>query len=64
MGVIERGLLFIYVVKDLEGSTTMCGAIVGVTVLTELPIFHYAGYTASPVLLPPMALTVHPPPLI
>jgi hypothetical protein len=43
MGVIERGLLFIYVIQDLKGSTTLCGAIVGVTVLFELPIFHYAG---------------------
>eukprot|EP01062_Namystynia_karyoxenos_P053238 TRINITY_DN43021_c0_g1_i1.p1 TRINITY_DN43021_c0_g1~~TRINITY_DN43021_c0_g1_i1.p1 ORF type:complete len:549 (+),score=175.27 TRINITY_DN43021_c0_g1_i1:152-1648(+) len=41
IGVVER-LLFIYVENDLGGNTTLCGLIVLVTVIPELPIFHNA----------------------
>ena len=43
MGLIER-LLFIFIVKDpsiggLGGNASLCGYVVGVTVIFELPIF-------------------------
>jgi MFS transporter, PPP family, 3-phenylpropionic acid transporter len=36
--------LFLYLQNDLGASTKLCGFTVGVTVLMELPIFHYAEY--------------------
>ena len=42
MGVVERGLLFVYLLR-LGASTTLCGLTVGVTVILELPIFWYSG---------------------
>jgi len=42
MGVIEKGLLFVYLINSLGASTTLCGAVVGVTVIFELPVFHYS----------------------
>mmetsp|Transcript_2749 Transcript_2749/g.4471 ORF Transcript_2749/g.4471 Transcript_2749/m.4471 type:complete len:339 (+) Transcript_2749:408-1424(+) len=42
MGVIEKGLLFVFMIRDLKASTTLCGACVGVTVLFELPVFQYS----------------------
>jgi MFS family permease len=41
VALVER-LLFVYVKNDLEGSTTLCGLSVLVTVLFELPVFHYS----------------------
>jgi predicted MFS family arabinose efflux permease len=41
MGTVER-LLFLYMVDDLQASTLLCGASVGVNVLLELPIFWNA----------------------
>jgi MFS family permease len=34
--------LFVYLQNDLHASTKLCGLTVGVTVLFELPIFHYS----------------------
>jgi hypothetical protein len=42
MGIIEKGLLFVYLINDLGASTTLCGAVVGVTVVFELPVFQYS----------------------
>jgi MFS family permease len=36
--------LFVFLQNDLQASTTLCGYTVGVTVLFELPIFHYSKY--------------------
>eukprot|EP01065_Artemidia_motanka_P042167 TRINITY_DN5608_c1_g1_i1.p1 TRINITY_DN5608_c1_g1~~TRINITY_DN5608_c1_g1_i1.p1 ORF type:complete len:468 (+),score=97.61 TRINITY_DN5608_c1_g1_i1:71-1405(+) len=41
LGVVER-LLFVYVERDLGGSMTLCGLVVLITVIPELPIFFYA----------------------
>lgn len=41
MAFVEK-LLFLYILNDLQASTTLCGLTVGVTVLLELPIFHYS----------------------
>ena len=41
IGAIER-LVFIYLVNDLKGSVTLCGLSVLVSVLPELPIFHFS----------------------
>lgn len=38
---------FVFLQNELKGSTVLCGYTVGMTVLTEMPIFHY-----SNVLLP------------
>lgn len=40
-GVVER-LLFVCLQNDLEASTALCGLSVGVTVLFELPLFHFS----------------------
>ena len=42
MGVVERGLLFVYLL-DMGASTTLCGLSVGVTVILELPVFALSG---------------------
>ena len=42
VGVVER-LLFIYLQNEMHANTFLCGLSVGVTVLLELPLFHYAG---------------------
>lgn len=34
--------LFVYLQNDLQASTQLCGLAVGITVLWELPIFHYS----------------------
>ena len=41
IGAIER-LVFIYLQNDLKGSVTLCGLSVLVSVLPELPIFHFS----------------------
>ena len=46
IAIVER-LLFIYVMKGVDdgglgGDTSLCGYIVGITVIFELPIFYYA----------------------
>lgn len=41
VALVER-LLFVYIKNDLDGSTTLCGLSVLVTVLFELPVFHYS----------------------
>ena len=43
MAVVER-LLFIYLIRDLNGSVTLAGGTVACTVLLELPIFYYADW--------------------
>lgn len=40
MGVVEK-LLFVYIKRDLNGSTSLCGNTVMLTVLFELPIFYF-----------------------
>ena len=41
MAVVES-FLFVYLQNDLDASTKLCGSTVGVTVLFELPIFHFS----------------------
>ena len=41
MAIVES-FLFVYLEQDLEASTKLCGATVAVTVIFELPIFHYS----------------------
>jgi PPP family 3-phenylpropionic acid transporter len=36
--------LFLYLQNDLGASTKLCGLTVGITVLMELPIFHYSQF--------------------
>lgn len=43
IGVVER-LLFVYVVDDLKGSTTLCGLVVFVSSLCNIPIFQNAAW--------------------
>lgn len=38
--VVEK-FLFVYVLRELGGSQSLCGYSVAVTVLFELPLFHY-----------------------
>ena len=39
-GFVER-FLFIYLIDELGASTALCGGTVLLTVLFEIPIFHY-----------------------
>lgn len=43
VGVVER-LLFVYVVDDLGGTPLLCGAIVFVSSLANVPVFMNGGY--------------------
>ena len=43
IGVVER-LLFVYLQRDLQASTFLCGLTVLVTVVFELPIFTYTDW--------------------
>ena len=43
IGVVER-LLFLYVIDDLGGDTTLCGLIVFVSSVCNIPVFQNAGY--------------------
>ena len=38
--VVEK-FIFVYVIDDLGGTQSLCGYSVAVTVVFELPIFHY-----------------------
>merc|ERR1719204_197778 len=40
LGVIDK-LLFVYLTTDLQASTWFCGVSVAVTVIVEIPLFHY-----------------------
>ncbi|CAB9507553.1 Major facilitator superfamily domain-containing protein 6 [Seminavis robusta] len=40
--IIVDSFLFVYLQNDLLASTSLCGWTVGVTVLLELPIFHFS----------------------
>jgi len=40
LGVIDK-LLFVYLTTDLQASTSFCGLSVAVTVIVEIPLFHY-----------------------
>jgi len=40
LGVIDK-LLFVYLTTDLKASTSFCGLSVAVTVIVEIPLFHY-----------------------
>ena len=44
---IVETFLFVYLQNDLNTSTELCGYTVGVTVLLELPIFHFSDYLLS-----------------
>eukprot|EP00617_Octactis_speculum_P026390 CAMPEP_0185757318 /NCGR_PEP_ID=MMETSP1174-20130828/15787_1 /TAXON_ID=35687 /ORGANISM="Dictyocha speculum, Strain CCMP1381" /LENGTH=219 /DNA_ID=CAMNT_0028436677 /DNA_START=1036 /DNA_END=1695 /DNA_ORIENTATION=- len=42
IGVVER-MLFLFVLGPLEGSSTLCGFIILVSSLCNIPVFHHAG---------------------
>ncbi|CAB9524894.1 Major facilitator superfamily domain-containing protein 6 [Seminavis robusta] len=44
---IVDSFLFVYLQNELDTSTELCGYTVGVTVLLELPIFHFSEYLLS-----------------
>ncbi|CAB9528455.1 Major facilitator superfamily domain containing [Seminavis robusta] len=45
--MIVDSFLFVFLQNELEASTELCGYTVGVTVLLELPIFHFSDYLLS-----------------
>jgi MFS transporter, PPP family, 3-phenylpropionic acid transporter len=45
--VIVDSFLFVYLQNQLHASTELCGYTVGVTVLLELPIFHFSDFLLS-----------------
>lgn len=42
--VIVDSFLFVFLQNELQASTALCGYTVGVTVLLELPIFHFSDF--------------------
>ena len=50
VAVISAGMslvdsfLFVFLQSDLKGNTRLCGYSIGVTVLFEVPVFHYSKY--------------------
>jgi MFS transporter, PPP family, 3-phenylpropionic acid transporter len=46
MGIVDS-FLFVYLQNQLNASTELCGYSVGVTVLLELPIFHFSDFLLS-----------------